>query len=174
MLIPIEIIVGISLPFVVGQAALYQILFDALFIRRFVTFSKAASKEVDKQFDVFVEDMTELKTTKATIEDKIEKIEEKTEILYIVQNFRDEFDKVVKNSKWIYLSFIVALLASIGSFVDLERIQIYNFLGPSCLILGVASSFYLGWKLFDLNSILVKFEIGEPINKITEQLKERE
>lgn len=181
MAIQPEIILTIATPFLLGNVALYQFLFNRLFISRFRRFNDAAQKEVDRQFNGFVFNMTRLQKKKATIEEKIETIEEDTQILYIVNDFRDKLDYIVRNAKYTYLLFLAAevfALFALGNNNQPQQIGgayiIWNPLAEWTLILGVIASAYLVWRLFELNKHLARYEAGKSINEIIQEIKEDE
>ena len=64
MLIPDNLIIEISLPFLVGQFVVYQILFDRLFLKRFRLFNDAVREYILTDTSKLIKELEKLKNKK--------------------------------------------------------------------------------------------------------------
>ncbi|MBI2675411.1 MAG: hypothetical protein HYX24_03065 [Candidatus Aenigmarchaeota archaeon] len=171
MSIPSETVINISVPFLVGQAFLYQYLFNKFFVIRLRKLNDEIEKEVGKRFDIFVSELAKLKNRRASIDEKIETIKKETETLNVAKELKEKFDYVFRNTRWAFLLFLLTVILSMIYLSGDKQYQ-WNVFADYTLYAAVIGNAYLSWKLFELNSILVSYETGKPIKEIIERMKE--
>jgi len=177
LLIPDKQIIGLSLPFLLGQFIVYKVLFDKLFSKRFKLFNEAIRKYITKDTEKLISELNLLKGKKANINAIIDVINLRATIFSEINNLRKKQDNLAMLAKYSFvlfgLSFLLALVVQRPFLFDIivPTIGILDLLDV-IFILSILFAIFLGYKFFALNQLIIKYEREESLSEIIKKIKE--
>ncbi len=187
MNIPSETVLWVSIPFLVGQVYLYQVILTAHFSERFKKFEDAAKIELSKKIESLSRTIAwkrgskkesnekmaiRVKKNVDALKDAMEELTEVYEVDKSIDKFRYDFEYIINNVKYTHAAFVIAIFGVImqnNSDPSINWSEISSWAFVLGIVYGVG---FLGWKTFELNAKLSQFESGEDMTEILDRLKE--
>jgi hypothetical protein len=175
-MISTDLIIKTSFVFVVGQVWIYQILFDKFFQKRFKLFNDSVKKYILEDTSKLIKELKSLKSKKS-IGAIIDIINDRAILLEDINNLSEKLVDLSKSATYSYILFGVTFalaclvqrpflfsftLTTVGTIDTLDIL----------FMLSVLFMLYLGYKFFNLNEMITRYEKDGSLYEIIERIKE--
>ncbi len=180
-MIPTNLILWISIPFLGLQATLYQILFDKFFLKRFEVFNAAVKKYIRGDIATFIRELGR-SNRNSNINHIIDSINKRASTLSQLNDLRKKRDSLTELAKYSYLLLAgLALLGLLAVGQIIQRPLLFDAtianagsfdLLDGLFMISIIFLVYLGYKLLDLNYLITKYETEGSLSRIIDEINE--